>query len=281
MRFVKADKIIAWRNRCERQGHSFGRTLMKIRYGFFCLLFGFSAQAALTVDVRLAFEDGADAPIKLELKTGPTTREVVKVLPDVRPGAVILDFSGVETNAYYLFLSSPGYAARWVAVHIQNDTVSLIPSDTDITLYRKRYVVIRYAVNTAGNRQLQGADVEEGRCAASHWGMVPHFGGDWQVWQRQSKSGFFGTEPWLEFHRIMSSFGFAAAPEGASFESMNEAPGDDQYKTESVRATKGLLLYCRVYGNRPQEKCCGKILVEDITETPPPGVRVIKSAYDE
>src|SRR5580704_7771102 len=91
MRFVKADKIIAWRNRCERQGHSFGRTLMKIRYGFFCLLFGFSAQAALTVDVRLAFEDGADAPIKLELKTGPTTREVVKVLPDVRPGAVILD----------------------------------------------------------------------------------------------------------------------------------------------------------------------------------------------
>jgi hypothetical protein len=79
----------------------------------------------------------------------------------------------------------------------------------------------------------------------------------------------------------MRSFGFAAAPAGASFESMDEAPEDDQYKTENVRAAKGLLLYCRVFGNTPQEKCYGKILVEDITETPPSGVRVIKSAYDE
>jgi hypothetical protein len=147
------------------------------------------------VDVRLALEDGADAPVKLQLKTGPANQNIVKVLPDVRPGEVTLDFSGLETNTYYLFLSSTGYAARWVAVNIQDNAVSLIPTNANITLYRKRYVTIRYAVNTAGNRQLYGANVEEGVCVASHWGMVPHFGGDWQVWQRQSKSGFFGVEP--------------------------------------------------------------------------------------
>jgi hypothetical protein len=254
---------------------------MKILHGLWLVLFSCSSYAASTVDVRLALEDGADAPIKLQLKVGAISTNTVKVMPDVHPGEALLDFSGIETNIYYLWLSSPGYASQWVSVHVADDAVSLIPANTDITLYRKRYVVIRYAVNTAGNRQLQGADVEEGRCAASHWGILPHFGADWQVWQRQSRNGFFGTEPWLEFHRQGPAFGFLGVPEGASFESLNEAPETNQYKTESVRATKGLLLYCRVSGNTHRENCYGKILVEDITETPPPGVRVIKSAHDE
>jgi hypothetical protein len=254
---------------------------MKILHGLWLVLFGCSTYAASTVDVRLALEDGADASIKLQLKVGAISTNTVKVMPDVHPGEALLDFSGLETNVYYLWLSSPGYASRWVSVRVTDDAVSFIPANTDITLYRKRYAIIRYAANTSGNRQLQGDDVDKGICAVSHWGMVPHFGGDWQIWQRESRDGMFGTEPWLQFHRYFPSYGFAAAPAGTSFASMTEAPQDDQYKPENVRATKGLLLYCRVLGNNAQEKCYGKILVEDITETPPPGVRVIKSAYDE
>jgi hypothetical protein len=122
--------------------------------------------------------------------------------------------------------------------------------------------------------------MDEGRCAVTHWGMVPHFGGDWQVWQKTERE-LFGAEPWLDFHRYGPSFGFAPVPAGASFEGLNEAPQDDQYQTRSVPATPGLLLFCRVHGNGPQDRCYGKLLVEGVTETPPAGVRAIKSSHDE
>jgi hypothetical protein len=117
---------------------------------------------------------------------------------------------------------------------------------------------------------LAGADVAEGRCAAAHWGQVPHFGGDWQVWQR-------GDKLHLGFHRSGPNFGFALPPQGTSFNDLKEAPENDRYECKNTLAEKGLILFCRVNGNGPQDRCYGKILVEDVTEKPPPDVEVIDS----
>ena len=43
-----------------------------------------------------------------------------------------------------------------------------------------------------------------------------------------------------------------------------------------MKAKKDLALYCRVNGNRAGTLGYGKVLVEDVTETPPKDVRVVE-----
>ncbi len=85
----------------------------------------------------------------------------------------------------------------------------------------------------------------------------------------------FGDTPYLDFHRYSTGFGFAKPPAGVSYEKMTVAP-ESGYRCEDIKAEKGLVLYCRVNGNRATKGLgYGKILVEDVTEIPPDDVRVL------
>jgi hypothetical protein len=136
-------------------------------------------------------------------------------------------------------------------------------------------VVLRYAFNPLGDRDLKAESVEEERVAVSHWAGPASFSGDWKIWQKSSEKERFGAVPYLEFHRYATGFGFLRPPAGAKFEDMKEAP-QAGYKCENQKAVKGLILYCRVNDNRREGLGYGKILVEDVTETPPAGVRIIE-----
>jgi hypothetical protein len=214
--------------------------------------------------VRMVFEgDGVVLPLKEPVQAPATV--------SLRPFAdEALRQSKAES--LYAYFSSPGYATQWV--YLQRDGNNVKVQQSDVTLYRKRLTIIRYVVNTTGSRRLVGPDVKEGRCAVPHWGQLPYFGGDWQLWQRSAKK-LFGQEPYLEFHRHVTGYGFALPPEDASFEGLTEAPENGPYDSfKNIKATKGLLLYCRVQGNTPKDQCYGKLLVEDVTETPPLGIEV-------
>ena len=50
-----------------------------------------------------------------------------------------------------------------------------------------------------------------------------------------------------------------------------------KYECVSMKAEKGLTLFCRVEGNRKDGLGYGKVVVEDITETPPAGIKVIEA----
>jgi hypothetical protein len=80
----------------------------------------------------------------------------------------------------------------------------------------------------------------------------------------------------LDFHRFSPNCGFAPVPDGIPFDELKEAPENDQYKCVGFGAEKGLILFCRVGGNSPQDQCYGKLLVEEIVETPPSGVDLVK-----
>jgi len=231
----------------------------------------------LTLRLDLSIEDQRPAKVKAELKS-ENSRNIIQTLPDLLPGTTKLTFPGLTDGNYYVYFSAPGYAPQWQRVVIKQGAADM--GAFKVTLYRERYVILRYAFNTAGDRKLAGESLKEGRAAVSHWKGLPHFHGDWQIWQKtENGTGLFGDTLFLEFHRYSKGFGFAKAPAGVAFKDLLEAPENNAYRCENTKAVKGLLLFCRIEGNSLQETGYGKVMVEDITETPPPGIKVIEGKF--
>ncbi len=182
------------------------------------------------------------------------------------PKTMTLDLTGLEPDNYYLYVYAEGYLKRLTGINVSRDGVGV--SSPDFMLYRKRYVVLRYASNHSGSRDLSPGKVGQRRVAVADLGEVPELRGDWRVRQQ-------GEEVSLEFYRMQSYFGFAPAPAGATFDQLRLAPENDQYRCTNVRATPGLLLFTRIHGNNQSDACFAKIEVEQVTETPPPNVEVI------
>jgi len=228
--------------------------------------------------MNLATEAGQSAKIRMEIQTVGANERVVKKMEDLPPGSAEAEVSALPDGDYFVFFSAPGYAAQWKAMAVKQGKAE--PNELKVQLFRKRYVVLHYVFNTSGGRGFTNDfALDEGRAAVAHWGGLPYFNRDWQIWQRSSGADPFGDTPFLEYHRMFPGFGFAPAPEGVAFADLKEAPADAQYKCQSIKAEKGLTLYCRVMGNagmRDNGLGYGKVVVEEVTETPPPGITVIE-----
>lgn len=228
-----------------------------------------------SLHLNLATEDTRQAKITIEIQTGDFPPKVIKKMDDVPTGSAEMALAGITNGDYFVYLSSPGYAGQWQALSVKQG--KLEPDTIKVKLFRKRYVVLRYVFNTSGARELSGKDIKEGRAAVAHWGHLPYFGQDWQIWQKSSGGEMFGDTPFLDFHRFSKGFGFAKVPVGAVFDDLKEAPAPTAYECMSTKAEKGLMLFCRVEADRKDGLGYGKVLVEDVTETPPEGVKVIES----
>ncbi len=215
-------------------------------------------------------EDAARGPITLRVNRASAGHENAVLLEDVQPGALMLNLSALEPDLYLLWATSPGYATALVSLNIKRGEATV--SSPQVTLYRTRYAIIRYSVNRTGTRALTGPGVEQGRCAVAASGNMPFFAADWRVAQRSQ-------ELYLDFHRQMPAYGFAAPRGGTSFEALAEGPPNEAYKCEGIRATPGLVLFCRVLGNVPTDQCYGKLLVEGVTERPPADVELIEASW--
>lgn len=236
-----------------------------------------SPTSSIRLQLNLAIEDSkpADVTIKLNLSERALNR-TIETKTQITTGPSTLTFSNLVDGQYYLYISAPGYATQWQHFKLKDGSPSKTEFKTE--LCRKRYVILRYAFNTSGSRELTGDRLEEGRAAVAHWGGLPYFRRDWQIWQRTSEVSLFGDTPYLEFHRYADGFGFSKVPENTTFESLQQAP-ENGYLCARAQAVKGLLLFCRVNGDRDEGLGYGKIMVEDITETPPAGIKVIEGSY--
>ena len=196
------------------------------------------------------------------------------------PGLSRVDLSDFPDGDHHLYVVADGHAAQWRRVRIENGQI-VHGARHDVTLHPAKFVTVRWAFNVAGKPELTGADVVTGRTALTHFGRLPYFGMDWQLWQvdRPRQSGF-GDVPMLEFHRVSPNMGFQAAPDGATFDGLTAAPSDG-YEPKSIEATPGLLLLCRVEGNsaKPGDRGYGKIVVESVSTTRPAGVEVREPNY--
>jgi hypothetical protein len=191
-------------------------------------------------------------------------------------GENTLDLSVFPDGKHYLYLVAKDFAPQWFVITIAGDRVT--PASTAITLYRTRYVIIRYAFSRVG-KDLTGTSVRSGRVAVTHFTGPPDFDQDWMVWQADKPgSHSFGPIPVIQAHRIQSGYGFAMAPEHSRFEALTTAPADDNYRPRSFSADPGLIFFSRVNGNlkAPKQLGYGKILVEDVTTTRPSNVQVLE-----
>jgi hypothetical protein len=277
------------------------------------------------VPVQVSLEDMAQAPITIRIKrnadgrdVSPSAgRDIASTEEDSQPGALILDLSSLEPGSYSLFVRSPGYSTRILMFDVKGGEANLSPEP--VTLFRKRYAVLRYAVNTAGTQTLVGADVESGRCVVAGGtdarlnaqsfasasarenavvGVTPPLPAapDVEYVRRAIAAGstvpFFGCncgvvqqskDLYLDFRRYTDEHCFARAPDGATFEQLVKAPRNDTYTCGRIRATPGLTLFSlfsRISGESYKGDCYGKLLVESITEQPPANVEIIDLPFD-
>jgi hypothetical protein len=218
----------------------------------------------ITLPVVLSLEDDAKRDVTVVLDSKP----LAKKLP---PGAASLELS-VAAGVHTLNFRCPGYAAQWAAFRMIDGMPS--PKEVKVNLFRKRYAILRCVFNVNGGRELQGENVEEQHIALSHATAPKHFTLDWLLWQSPNGANAAGDTLYFRWHRQSSDNGFVKPAKDVSYDAMTEAPKSG-YRCEEIKLTKGLALYCHVNGNRAGGLGYGKIIVEDITETPPPDVRVI------
>ncbi|NLE37836.1 MAG: hypothetical protein GX621_07410 [Pirellulaceae bacterium] len=215
--------------------------------------------------VELILEDNTKAKVTITLDNNQT---LCKALP----GTVRLDLRAVNDGKHNVYFHCPGYTSQWISVDISNGKVSC--GRDKVTMFRTRYVVLRYAFNTNSERNLEGVGVEQHRVALSHWTGFEPCKSDWQIWQGSTDGALFGDTLYLQFHRWSSDYGFAKPAPGVSYEQMKEAP-QSGYRCENIKAEKGLVLFFRVNGDESKEGLgYGKILVEDVTKTPPDDIQV-------
>ena len=225
--------------------------------------------------LHVSTEGACETKTKVEIQTGDMPPKVLRIMDDVLIGSTNVLLSGIADGDYFIFFSSPGYAAQWQGLTIKQEKSE--PETMSVKLFRKRYVVLRYVFNTSHGREFSGNNIKEGRAAVGHWGSLPYFQQDWQIWQKSSGDDLFGDTVCLDFHRFSKGFGFATVTNGIAFDDVKEAPTQAEYKCRSMKAENGLMLLCRVEGDRKAGLGYGKVFVEDVTETPPKGIQVIES----
>ena len=218
--------------------------------------------------MTVTLENGARDPLKFVLED--IYPRQLKTWDNVAPGEVRLQLPKLEIGRYWLMITAKGYALRRFSLEVTQQGI-LVPQNS-VRLFRPRYALLRYAVNTVGERKLTGPNVKEGRVAISS-ARVPDLAGDWSIRQVKELITF-------SFHRVGvdTGWGFASPPAGALFDAIDLAPQPDQYRSDSIiTAEKGMILLNRIEGNEPGQPRYAKILVEDVTETPPKDIQVIDS----
>lgn len=216
--------------------------------------------AVLTVDLSL--EDNAKVEVDVGLELDKPRQKAV-------PGILDLELPAKGNGDHHIFFLCPGYAAQFIRIEYSDG--KLFPQQTKVKLYRTRYVVVRCAFNAKNKRTLTGPDAEEQHLALSQWTAPKYFNYDWKVWQ-----DFSAPTVRLDYFRVASGFGCVKPAAGVSYKEMKEAP-ESGYRCQNIAAKKGLLLYCRVQGDRHFGLGYGKLLIEDVTETPPKDVQVLKT----
>jgi hypothetical protein len=207
-------------------------------------------------------EDDARVPVTLELRD--SLRTTLKTWRDREPGEIRVRLPELEHDHYTLVTRAEGFSPANTQFAVSN--AGLTPTNAPIELYRVRYLILRYAINPKGERDLTGADVKTGRVAVL-FGRIPELV-DWSVGQSEGQMK-------VVYHRALPSTGFTSAAAGASFDNLEMAPPADDYDPSEFSFEKGMVLFNRVVGSRPEEARYAKLIVEDITETRPQDLAII------
>lgn len=226
-----------------------------------------SIRMYLKYNYRTVWEGRADVPGEVDLRLNADT----DFLEEPREGSV-------RDDAIYLYIESEAHATQWHRLQRSGDTL-VFSKPTGIRLYKKRFAIVEYAFYQGDDPDFAGrTPTHAGVAAVGHWGRLPGFRHDWQIWQ-----GSLHGEPWgntllLEHHRGNSENGMHRVGT-EPFDRMLKAPRQGYRHHgacgEPSRAARiGETYYSRVTGHADSTRGYGKILIRDIVETVPNDIPV-------
>jgi len=97
-----------------------------------------------------------------------------------------------RNSPIYLYIESDNYATQWHMLEKSGNQLNF-RNDSRIKLYRKKYVIIEYEYYKGDDNDFSGREpTYKGIAAIGHWGSLPGFNSDWQIWQGSVHGGLWG-----------------------------------------------------------------------------------------
>lgn len=184
-----------------------------------------------------------------------------------------------KSDQILLYIESKDYASQWVVLKKSGTQLSLQDIE-EVTLHRKKYLILEYAFYAGDDSDFtQREPLHSGVAAVGHWGRLPGFSADWQVWQGTGDANYlWGDTLLLQHHRGDAENGMIKASV-SNFSQMRKAPMTGYVHhgacgVSQLIAEVGGYYYCRVVGHTESTRGYGKIHIRQITETVPAGMQV-------
>lgn len=148
-------------------------------------LFWLTAQnlsaAETKIHLIIGIEDDIDGQVTVTVTNYTPKATFGEPVTVACPGEAVLSLADLKDGKYLVNIKGKPLAGQWHRIVVKDSVPT--PDTLDVTLYKKRFAIVEYAVNKKGDRTLTGGDVETGVCAISHWAGIPYFQEDWQAWQ--------------------------------------------------------------------------------------------------
>ena len=130
--------------------------------------------------LKVDLEGGEDVGLRFKIES--------RALPAVkkewvgRAGEVGIPLALLPDGDFCVSVAADGYAGQWHTFEVKNG--KLAPGHYSMTLFKKRYAVMRYCLNLQGSPILEGENLDQGKGAFSHgsYGNRGHYLG-WTISQ--------------------------------------------------------------------------------------------------
>jgi len=218
-----------------------------------------------SVQLALKFNGPPPKEISVTLSNSDTRKsETVKI----DPSSTKVDWTDLKDGRHTIAFRAEGYAYQWYRIQVRNGKVS--PVKLTLDFRKKRYVIMRYAINLHGEPDFSVPDIYTGIAAFSELtnGNPQHFLG-WQVRQASPGETRYGDDFFINWKWMTSSAGIQVRKQ--KFSEIKSAAGNKFSMTET-ELKRGLVFTCKSSYSRAQ--LYGKFEVVDVVDEPPADLEV-------
>lgn len=210
--------------------------------------------------VKFDFNSDFPAEVVVELFNLDTRKkETLSVLPTDKE----IDISTLEDGPYIISFKANDYAYQWHRGNIRKGKFS--PRSINIDFRKKRYVVMRYAINLDSEPDFKDQNMYSGVAAFSDlsYGNPQHFLG-WRIRQADLGEKRFEDDFILQWKWRVPDSGLCVRTD--DFDSIKSAR-NDEFRLKEIRMEKGLVFTCKSsYSRNPD--LYGKFEIIDIVDEP-------------
>lgn len=181
-----------------------------------------------------------------------------------------IDISTLEDGDYTITFEAEGYAHQWYRGNIRKGRFS--PRSFEVDFRRKRYVIIKYAINLDAKPLFHDeADLYSGVAAFSDlkYGNPQHFLG-WRIRQAELGEKRFSDDFILQWKWMVPESGLCVREE--RFDAIQTAEGD-RFRLSQIELKKGVVFTCKSSFSR-NPGLYGKFEVLDVVDEPADDIEV-------